>query len=82
MVVVLSVSTHTDILADTCNVCRHTIPYLKLAHSLCPSEQVGRKKRQKKEENRKGGLSYSYFIYTLTLLFKKLGGGLPPPTEK
>ena len=39
-----------------------TIPYLKLAHSLCPSEQGGRKKREK--ENRKGGLSYSYFIHT------------------
>ena len=32
VVVVLSVSTHTDILGDIAYICRHSIPYLKLAH--------------------------------------------------
>ena len=37
----------------------------------------GERRDRKEKENRKGGLSYSYFIHTLTSLFKKkLGRGV------
>ena len=35
----------------------------------------GEKRDRKEKENRKEGLSYSYFIHTLTSLFKNWGGG-------
>ena len=50
VVVVLSVSTHTDILGDIAYICRHSIPYLKLAHMNKGGGGGGeRKKRQKRE---------------------------------
>ena len=41
----------------------------------------GERRDRKEKENRKGRLSYSYFIHTLTSLFIKLGeGGGSAPT--
>ena len=52
-----------------------------------PVSKGGERRDRKEKENRKGRLSYSYFIHTLTSLFKKFGrggggggGGLPPPS--
>ena len=54
-----------------------TIPYLNLLTLSVPvSKGGGGERRDRKEkENRKGELSYSYFIHTLTSLFKISGGG-------
>ena len=42
----------------------------------------GERRDRKGKENRKGGLSYSYFIHTLTSLFQKFGGGVCPNLPK
>ena len=74
MVVVLSVSTHTDIVADAC-ICMWTHNTIFKTCSLSVPVSKGEERRDRKEkENRKGGFSYSYFIHTLTSLFKNWGG--------
>ena len=47
-----------------------------------PVSNGGERRDRKEKENRKGGLSYSYFIPTLTSLFRKFGGGSAPTYQK
>ena len=82
---VLSVSTHSKNLVDTCIYMythnRHTIPYIKTIHSLFPNEQGGRERREEKGKGERLELQklHSKVNIIVQIIF---GGGSAPINQK